>query len=184
MNKQIAFALTFSVIMGGLILLSNPDILNEPSRCDGFVYSASLGYIKVGSVISRGSFSLVMSGEAFESGKEVAIKIGVSESAGMERDKQILSSVNGSVSFPLYYGSGIATCEKTFTKRTAEYPYIILERLGDPVSSLSSVVQNREERIGIALSVATQILKGLEELHNRGYVLHDLYTHNVLMSRP
>jgi serine/threonine protein kinase len=57
-----------------------------------------------------------------------------------------------------------------------------MERLGSPVSSLVSKISDRSERIKTAAKVAENVLTGLTELHKIGYLMHDLYSENVLLA--
>ena len=179
MQKTITCFAIFMIASTAYLLITSP-LYREPFRCDNHIYSESLGIINLGEVIGHGSFSLVMSGTAVTSGKSVAVKLGISEMAGVHNDVLILSAVNGSESFPLYYGSGTTTCATRLTKNIRRYPYIVLERLGEPVASIMSTIFDREARIEIALLIGVQILNGLEELHKLGYIIHDLYGQNVL----
>ena len=165
------------------VVLSSLELFYDPGYCENTVHSESLGPVRVGSVISRGAFSIVMGGVAVATGQEVAIKVGVDPTAATMLDVGLLKAVNGSDSFPYYYGSGSTRCEKKFSKRIVSYPYIVMERLGESVSSLKQRFGDRSHRLKAALKVAEQLLDGVHELHNLNYLLHDIYPENVLLER-
>lgn len=163
------------------MVFHSSDSLSDPCQCESIIQSETLGPIQVGAVISRGAFSLVMAGTAIQSSMQVAIKVGIAASAGMGMDAQILRAFNGSDSFPYFYGDGTTVCVKKISKRTVTYPYIVMERLGAPVSSLQNMYLERSARLAAALDVAEQMLDGVERVHGMRYLLHDVYAENVLI---
>ena len=183
MPRILTFVTLAAFALSAWWLLSSFDIFYEPGKCESFVNTDSLGPVIIGPRIDRGSFSLVVEGLASQSNHRVAVKIGMHPLANTGRDIEILSKFNDTRPFPLYYGSGLTRCEKKLSGRIIEYPYIVMEKLGKPVSALTEMIPDRDERIKVAAQVALQVLDGLEMMHNEHKMLmHDIYTENILLA--
>jgi casein kinase I family protein HRR25 len=183
MPRIVTLAAIAAIGLSAWWFLSSFDIFYEPGKCESFVTTESLGPVIIGPRIDRGSFSLVVEGLASESNQRVAVKIGMHPLANTERDYEILSKFNNTRPFPLYYGSGLTRCAKKISGRVTEYPYIVIEKLGRPVSALTEMIPERSERIKAAAQVALQVLDGLEMMHDDLHMLmHDIYTENILLA--
>ena len=181
--SRLALGVTLALLgVSALILFSSFDIFYEPGICEPFLETESIGLVQIGKMINRGSFSLVLEGYAVESHMNVAVKLGMTPLANTERDVELLNKLNGSSAFPFIYGAGVTRCEKRISKRAVYYPYIVMERLGSPVSSLIAKIPDRTERIKLAAKIADNVLTGVSELHSIGYLMHDLYSENVLLT--
>lgn len=151
----------------------------DPRQCDNSVNTSTLGWIRLGGAIGKGSFSVVLEGMVLATKQLVAVKIGVEQDAGLWRDEQILGAVNGSDLFPYYYGSGWLGCTHR-SGRSSRYPFIVLELLGPP---LTQDFEGNEpaDRIVKAIKIADQLVRAVEIMHKQlGYVVHDMYPNNVL----
>jgi serine/threonine protein kinase len=104
--------------------------------------------------------------------------------AGVDEDTRILSHLNGTESFPIYFGTTHVPCQKG--KRIYTHPVVIMELLGESVDTFAraSVYKSASYRIKEALIVGRQVLDGLKILHTElGLIMHDLYPRNVVYSR-
>jgi serine/threonine protein kinase len=182
MNRLTTIALAVFVSVSVALLVLGSGFLEGPGKCEKHVHSESLGDIRVDGIINSGAFSIVMMGNPSTRLDQVAIKVGVENDAGLEHDIEILRALNGSNLFPLFFGSGVTLCEKAITKRIVTYPYVVMEKLGNPVSMLKLWYPMRGTRLRQSLNVASQVLDGLESIHNLGYLMHDIHPKNVLLT--
>jgi hypothetical protein len=137
-------------------------------------------------VLGAGAFSLVLVGNAIDAASpfDVAVKIGMSERAGIDQDTKILSALNGTANFPIYFGTSHVRCQKG--SRIYTHPVLIMELLGDSVDSLAHALESSSTsyRVQKALEIGRGVLDGVEQLHRKlGLVMHDIYARNVVLSK-
>jgi serine/threonine protein kinase len=174
----------------GLVYLNMPaDLILyqfSETKCDHVVFTKTLGLIDVSNkVLGTGAFSLVLQGQVRDTDMSVAIKIGMTHDSGIERDARILSSLNGTENFPLYYGTDYVRCERG--GKLFNYPFIAMELLGDSVASFTEKKQvflPSINRIEPAIRIGQGIVNGLRVLHEQQrYIMHDVYPRNIVLPR-
>ena len=157
------------------------------SQCESFIHIPTLGRIHISrEILGAGAFSLVLTGRAMdiEPRMDVAVKIGISDHAGIDADTKILTALNGTANFPNYFGTTTVRCNRG--EQTHTYPALVMELLGDSVDIFARKVELKSGayRVRKALEIGRGVLDGVERLHRDfGIIMHDIYARNIVLSR-
>lgn len=162
-------------------------ILAPNTECDSLVTIPTIGRVQITKdVIGAGAFSLVLVGSALDLkfGSKVAVKIGMTERAGIEEDSWILSKLNGTTHSPNYFGTTEVRCTKS--NHIFKRPILVMEWLGEPldVFARNIAVESESYRIRRALEVGQGVLDAIEVIHTElGIIMHDIYARNIVLGR-
>ena len=148
-----------------------------------FLYSETLGFIKIEDKIGQGSFGAGYRVNWY--GRKVAMKIEfnkisllgvvdgcVPEDYGsIEHEYRRLSMMEGTKGFPKLYGSDFSGPHKIY----------LMELLGESIDQFANSQEGRVLNRNQAAVIATQILDRLEAMHSKGYLMHDVHLSNFLL---
>ena len=189
---MISGLLAAAIITIAIIYITLPSgitdlIFTIPGQCDKFVHIPTLGRIYITQqVLGAGAFSLVLVGRAIDAYPEidVAVKIGMSERAGIAEDTKVLTALNGTVNFPNYYGTTHVRCQRG--DRVYTHPVLVMELLGNSVDTLArnAATSVTSYRVRKALEIGRGVLDGVQILHQTlGLMMHDIYARNIVFSK-
>ena len=185
------YALGATLIFGTSFWLYNRcsslinSILPVETDCESLVFIPTIGRVQITrDVIGAGSFSLVLVGLALDRVPQtkVAVKIGMTDRAGIAQDSWILSTLNGTANFPIYFGTTEVRCRKSLVFYTR--PVLVMELLGLPVDIVarSAATESESYRARVALEIGRGVLDGIEIIHKRlGIIMHDIYARNIVL---